>query len=191
MIDLLATAPDGWALVRDEKGHWLVRPPYGLAERCRLTEAQVLRAVADEDFSPESQSFSGWGELCRSLEVRRVEKATHEEVESAGNAAALLLARATAEQARRHLARIRSEINRVHPSRLEATLIALMGSTAVQNDPTMIREVAEMLQLALHARFLVHASQPTRATWPVRDEVSVEQLAQEYRKLGSLLAHVA
>lgn len=61
MIELLAAASDGWALAQADDAYWIVRPPYRQSDRGRLSEVQVARALAEEDFLPDRRSFESWG----------------------------------------------------------------------------------------------------------------------------------
>jgi hypothetical protein len=189
MIELLAAAPDGWAIAREGDRLWLVRPPYFQRDRDGLSAAQVERALMEEDFALEEpvRNFEGWGQLCRELEERRVQGATPEELESAREAALRLLARADAEQARRHLTQIRARLEGAQLQGVESALLALLGSRAVQQDPALVSEVHELLATERRARpTLRRRAQPQNA-WPVADEAAVAQEAQAIRESHSIL----
>ena len=150
MIQLIASAPDGWAIACTEEGAWLFRPPYRVRDLTRMTDREVGRALADGDFAPDDWGFPNWGSLCDYLEAR-CGAATPEEREAAPDAAAALLARATVAQARRHLAETRRALATAEPDRVDAVLFALLRSPAVQGDQTLVDEI-ETLRLRVETK---------------------------------------
>lgn len=188
MIELIASSPDGWGIAQEDQHHWLVHPPYRDRDRHRLTVAQVERAVVDEDFVATSRSFDGWGELCRHLRDEVVRQATPQELEAAREAPLRLLPRATAEQARRHLERLRQELHRAQPARLEEAMIALLKSEAVASDPALVKKVQELLAHCQQARRELHRSNAPQRAWPVTDDQGVEMMATAIRDRRMVLA---
>ena len=188
MIELIATAPDGWAIVQQADTIWLLRPPYRQRDRDRLTPLQADRALLAEDFESCDASYDGWGQLCRDLEARRAASASDAEREAATTAAANLLARATGPQARRHLERIRSAIETRQLRGVEAALFALLQAPAVQQEPSLVAEAVAQMSLARSARSPRRRASRPQAAWVVSDEESVDRLAGDIAERGSLLA---
>lgn len=159
MIGLMASSPDGWAIGRerdDGRGDdvlWLVRPPYKASDRTRITIEQIARALVDEDFVPISpeRTFAGWRELCRHLEEVRVAGASPEEIQAAAEAPLRILARADAQQVRRHLDAIRKRLAMAPGPGVKTALLALLCAESVKQAPELLAEARELLEIAERA----------------------------------------
>lgn len=177
MIELLATAPDGWAIAQEEDQRWLVRPPYGQAERFPLRGQRGELMLADEDFveEPTPRAFRGWGELCRYLQDIRVQTASMEERLAARDAALRLLTFATAAQAKGHLDKIRARLDASRPTGVDQALHALLGATAVQDDRRLVAEIHELLEHARRLRPRPRSLSVRQREWPVDDEAAADE----------------
>jgi hypothetical protein len=146
-IELLATAPDGWAIVSENGRTYEVRPPYTNDDWHELDRAGVSALVKDSAWIPEQPSikFATWLQLRQEMQERRIAAATPEQLAEAKSAAAELLTFATAEQAARHLARIEQQL-----ASIGKALHALSQAPAVQDSPEL-RERIQTLRNQLQA----------------------------------------
>jgi len=189
MIQLIASASDGWALAREGERLSLVRPPYRQEDRVQITAAQAERALADEDFvlDGDAREFAGWGDLCRYLEGTRVQRASPEELEQAREAALRLLAHADREQVSRHLAQVRARMDSTPGQSARQVLVALLGAESVKSDPALITEIQELLTASEHTRRRLFTSATMDQCWPVEDERAVAETAATIRDRRSVL----
>jgi hypothetical protein len=194
MIAILASSTDGWGLVREEEGYWLVRPPYRLSDRESLTVSEVERAILEEDFVLEGEppTFPSWGDLCQELQRRFVGAASAAELEAAKGAAARILTRASEEQAKAHLAALEQELMIGQATGVEAALVALLSAPSVQESPEMVATIARLQAqvLELRTRLRRHVLAPQRS-WKVADEAEVARTSAAIRGQGTLFRYPA
>jgi hypothetical protein len=191
-VRLAAAAADGWAFVEDDRGLWLVRPPYRQLDRSRTSEAEMQRALFGEDFTvePEPGLFDGWGAVCQSLQERIAKQATDAQKADASHAAEQLLSHATAAQVAKHLAVIEERIARRDLRGVEVALIALLAATSVSSSPELVGRVHSLLTAARRAR--PAARRPSaHSDWPVEDEAEVDRQSQAIKERGCLLGIAA
>lgn len=182
-INLVAWAPDGWAICDDGSAKWLLRPPYRDSDRDRISEYQFSRSLAEEDFEFVERQFAGWGELVKAVENHLDEEFPTSESEA--HAAALsILSRATADQAAEHVAELREMQGSVRKDRFEQVLVALLKSPGVKNDRTLGSEIVALLE-ASQVSARPEATHSGRASeWGIKDEHRVRRYGSGVRRRG-------
>ncbi len=182
MIELIASAPDGWAIVRDHKGLWILRPPYGLEDRDPQTDLQVARALAHEDFVFRHLEFEGWGSLCRQLQEERIEHASAEELRDAEEVPSKILSEATAEQVESHLEAIEEALRAGHFGGARDVLLTLMKADSVRASKDLYDRILGMLEEAIQERRrdTADAGEPDHA-WKISNTPQLNRQAEVVR----------
>jgi hypothetical protein len=191
MITLRAADAGGWALVEADGEYWLVRPPYTLETRARLTLGQVQRAIESEDFVAESTEFEGWASLCRELGRRRVATATPEEMAAAAEAAERLLARATPKQVRADLERLEGALGQGMAKQVRRTVLALLRSDAVRADTELSMELLDLCRRCELSGRGALGVQVGQEVWSVNDEHGVAAMVRTTSQRGGIVRPAA
>jgi hypothetical protein len=191
MITLRAADAGGWALVEADGEQWLVRPPYTLETRARLTLVQVQRAIESEDFVPESREFDGWASLCSELGRRRVAAATPEEVAAAADAAERLLARATPKQVRADLGRLEEPLKQGKAKQVRRTVLALLRSDAVRADTELTLKLLDLCRRCDFSGRSALGAENGQESWTVDDEEKVAAMVEATSQRGGIVRPAA
>ena len=189
-VELFAVAPDGWAITLHRGQFGMLRPPFRQEDRGHLSADQVERALRDEDFDPVDPptQFRGWGELARHLQGLQLQAASDGDRQRAKDAAARLLAFATAEQVRTHIATLARRIQEKRLSGVEAVLDALLGGESARADSELRREIEALRGAAKQALPSLRAQIPRAQRWKVLDEASVDAHCRLIQRRGGTLA---
>lgn len=172
-IKLEALSPtSGWAITSQADEYYLIRPPYQLGRREKLSFEETHQAVKMLNLKAEEKSFTGWKELIDSLEKEMIRRSDPELLERATEASRRLLEGASSEDLHLHLDRLEARLEDGDWLGTWRSLNVLIGLGPVKNDPELFRRCHTLLGLCVETekeqsklRAKVRQGSETQANW--------------------------
>lgn len=196
-LELEAWSPaDGWALVSEAESHYLIRPPYRLAQREKLTAEETHGVVKNLDLRATEGSFAGWPELIGYLRGEMARRADPELLAKSAEASRRILERASREDLNHHLEQLAKRLEGGDWRGTLKAVTVLIGIDAVIDDDGFYQKCRGLLEQCIAveralARGLASVSIQNRRAWLFsvsKDPDSPgEQLAHAMARRGQVL----